>query len=267
MDWRGRWNPSAVGVLEVGRGIYGWKTIRNNSMRVIAVISGKGGVGKTTLVGNLGVIASMKFGKNVLLADCNMTASHLGISLGMDHYHATLNHVLRGHAHVNEAIYNHSSGARVLPSSIAFKDMDGVDISLLGGVIDRIRNFGMVDTLILDCAPGLGREVMAALNSSDEVLIVANPYITSVMDVIKCSHAIDASKSKVSGIVLNMVGSSKHELSHKEISSIAGLPVIAKIPMDKEVLKSTSLRMPVFMMNPLSKASKSIEVLADSVFR
>jgi len=236
-------------------------------MRTIAVISGKGGVGKTTIAGNLGVIASMKFGKSVLMADCNITASHLGISMGIDHYHATMNHVLRGHAHVNEAIYNHSSGAKVLPASIAFKDLEGIDTSLLTDVVNRIRKFSGIETLLLDCSPGLGRDVMAALNASDEVLMVATPYITSVMDIIKCSHAIDRSRCKVLGVAVNMTGSSTHELSSKEIEGITGLDVIASIPRDKEVLKSTSLRLPVFMMNPTCKASRKMEKLADVLMR
>lgn len=63
-------------------------------MRVIGIVSGKGGVGKTTLVANLG-LSLVKFGKSVTAVDCNVTTSHLGFNFGLHYYPKTLNNILK----------------------------------------------------------------------------------------------------------------------------------------------------------------------------
>ena len=62
--------------------------------RIIGVVSGKGGVGKTTLVANLGAALASLYKKDVIVVDCNVTTSHLGLYLGMYYYPISLNKVL-----------------------------------------------------------------------------------------------------------------------------------------------------------------------------
>ena len=68
--------------------------------RVIGVISGKGGVGKTTVVANLGAIFAQKYKKDVVIVDCNVSTSHLGLYLGMYYTPITLKQVLKGDAEI-----------------------------------------------------------------------------------------------------------------------------------------------------------------------
>jgi len=76
--------------------------------RVIAIISGKGGVGKTTTAVNLGA-ALNKFDKEVIVVDANLSTPNIGIHLGAPMVPVTLNHILRGKANIEDAIYEHSS--------------------------------------------------------------------------------------------------------------------------------------------------------------
>lgn len=79
--------------------------------RIIGVISGKGGVGKTTVVANLGVILASEFKKDVIIVDCNISTSHLALYLGMYYCPITLNQVLKGEAKIEDAMYEyHVSG-------------------------------------------------------------------------------------------------------------------------------------------------------------
>jgi septum site-determining protein MinD len=238
-------------------------------MRIISVVSGKGGVGKTTITSNLGVVLSSVFGKNVIAIDCNLTTPHLGLFLGLDYTPTTINHVLKGEAEPTEAIYNHPSGMKVMPSSVPLKEMEGVDSSLLGEVVKKIYNryLGRTDIVLLDCAPGLGREALAGIRASDEILFVTIPYMPALMDIIRCNHLVRETGVRHLGVALNIVGRGKHEMSREEVEGAVGLPVLAEIPSDKNILKSLSKSIPVATSHPKSKASREIRKLASAILR
>lgn len=229
--------------------------------RIISVISGKGGVGKTTLVVNLGAALASKFKKDVIIVDCNVTASHLGLYLGMYYYPVSLNQVLTGEMRIDKAIYNYSiPGLRIIPASLSLNDLKGVDVAEMKKHIKEL--FGEADFILLDGAPGFGREVMAAMQASDEVLFVTTPFIPSIIDTMKCFNAASDIGTKPLGLVLNMSGEGRHELLPNEIEQMVELPVISQIPRDKNVLKSLSSKIPVIDYSPGSKASKEIIKLA-----
>ena len=85
--------------------------------RVVAVVSGKGGVGKTTVTANLGVALFSEFERSVLLIDSNLTSSHLGIHFGLIYFPFTINSILEGETRLMNAIYRHPSGVHLLPAS------------------------------------------------------------------------------------------------------------------------------------------------------
>jgi len=152
--------------------------------RIISIVSGKGGVGKTTVGLNIGAALAKHFNKNVTLVDCNVTTSHVGLYLGMYYCPITLNKVLRGEYKIDEAVNEHYSGMNVIPASLSLSDLDGVDITELRNKLKGL--FTNNDIILLDGSPGLGREGVAALKASDEVLYITNPYIPFVMDIVRC---------------------------------------------------------------------------------
>ncbi len=232
--------------------------------RVIGIISGKGGVGKTTLVANLGSVLAQKFKKEVIIIDCNVSTSHLGLYLGMYYTPVTLNQVLTGEAEIEDAIYEyHISGLRVIPASLSFSDLKGVDIARLKNSLKKL--FGKADIVLLDAAPGLGREALATVRASDEVIFVNTPFVPSTMDIMKCHQVANEIGVKPLGVVLNMVGKEKYELNPKEVEELIELPVISNIPMDKNVLRSLALKIPVVLFSPNSPSSKEFTKLAAKI--
>ncbi|MFH8132209.1 MAG: cell division ATPase MinD [Candidatus Aenigmatarchaeota archaeon] len=231
--------------------------------RVIGIISGKGGVGKTTLTANLGASLAHFFKKNVTVIDCNITTSHLSLYLGIHFCPTSLNKVLRNEISIEEALYKHYSGANIVPASLSWKDLEGVDVIQIKDSIKKL--FDKTDIILLDAAPGLGREALAAIKACDEVIFVTTPYVPCVMDVIRCLEVVNEIGVKPLGIVLNMVGNERYEMKKKEIEQLTGLPVIASIPSDKNVLKSLALRTPVVLFNKKSKASREIIKLASTL--
>jgi len=232
--------------------------------RIISIVSGKGGVGKTTICINLAAALSLKFHKKVMIIDCNVTTSHIGLYLGMYYHPITFNQVLKGEANIMDAAYEYMDNFMVIPSSISVKDLKGVDIGMIKNRIKEL--YGKADFVLLDSAPGLGREASAALHASDEVLFVTNSYLSSVIDILRCKETIrsDFMNTEPIGVLLNM-SSRKDELSKDDIEEMLNLPVIEIIPLDKKVPRSLISKKPVVVSNPKSRVGRKFYNLAKKI--
>ncbi len=229
--------------------------------RIIGIVSGKGGVGKTTVALNIGTVLAKKYKKDVIIVDGNMTTSHLGLYMGMYYYPISLNHVLSGEVVIDKAMYDYSiPGVRIIPASLSLDDLKGMDVSEMKKHVKEL--FGKADFVILDGAPGFGREAMATIRASDEVLFVMTPFVPPLMDVIKCYQVAEELGVRSLGVVLNMTGEGRHELGKQEVEQLIELPVISMIPRDKEVLRSLSAKLPVTDMSPNTKSSRELDRLA-----
>jgi len=80
--------------------------------RIIGVVSGKGGVGKTTLVSNLGASLA-KEGYNVAIVDANLTGANLGLHYGLISYPISVHDVMKKNASLSDAVYKHPSGVDI----------------------------------------------------------------------------------------------------------------------------------------------------------
>jgi len=207
--------------------------------KVIGVMSGKGGVGKTTVALNL-ACALGKINKKVGLVDFNFTTSHLAIECGIVPQ-MTLNNVLRSEAKIENVLYS-SHNIFVVPASINLQDLKSVELS---NIKNRIKElFSGFDVVILDSAPGFGREAMAALQASDEVIFVANPTLPSIVDVLKCKHLASQLGAYPLGVVINKYRNKGFELKSEEISGFVELPLLAMIKEDEDFLKSEASKTP-----------------------
>ena len=227
--------------------------------RLILLTSGKGGVGKTTLTSNLAT-ALAELGENVIAMDANLTTPNLGLHLGLYLVPHTLHHVLKGESRLQDAIYPHPLGFKVIPASLKTDDLRGVDSGRLPEISFSL--LGKADYVIIDSAPTLGRETLSALSASDEVIIVTNPNLPAVTDALKILKIAQESNIKIIGAIVNRIKKSKHELTTEEIKRILGVPIIAEIPEDDNVALSIDAKRPLVEYMPNSPASLEIRRLA-----
>jgi septum site-determining protein MinD len=229
-------------------------------MRVIGVVSGKGGVGKTTLVSNLG-IALANFRRRVVAVDCNITTPHLAFNFGLYYYPLTLNNFLKGEASFENIVYLHPSGLEIIPSSLSLDDLIGVDIEKINLLFNELASRDY-DFVLLDSAPGIGKEATSVLKNCSEVIFVTIPYMQALADVLRCLRITRNLGLKEIGIVLNMVKNSPDELKAKQIEEITSLPVIAKIPFDKNFQVCSAAGIPLVNYKSKSPSSKEIKRVA-----
>src|SRR3989344_5394594 len=170
--------------------------------KLITITSGKGGVGKTTTAINLGA-ALNAFGKEVIILDANLTTPNIGLHLGAPIVPVNLNHVLLGKAKIADAIYEHESGTKIIPSSLSVKELKRLNHGKLKDVGKKLRK--MADFIIYDSAAGLGEEAMAAIEAGDELIIVTNPEIPAVTDALKTSKVIEDMGKQIRGVIVTRV--------------------------------------------------------------
>ncbi len=228
-------------------------------MKIITITSGKGGVGKTTSAINLGA-ALNSFGKEVIVVDANLTTPNVGLHLGAPIVPINLNHVMLGKAKVSDAIYEHESGTKIIPSSLSVKELRRINHKKLKEVSRRLRN--MADFVILDSAAGLGEEAISAIESADEVVIVTNPEITAVTDALKTVKMAEELGRQVRGVIISRVRGNKHEMSISNVKEMLDIPVLGVVPEDKNVLASLRNKDAVLHIYPYSKSSLAYKKIA-----
>ncbi len=228
--------------------------------RVIGVLSGKGGVGKTTIVANLGVALTSKFNKKVTVIDCNLTTSHLGMHFGIFNYPKTLNDFLKGNSQIEDIIFPHGTGVNIIPASLNLSDLTGIDISILNNKIKDMLNDN--DFVFLDIAPGFGKEAISGMLACQEAILVTTPDLPSVTDIMKAKNVLDDINVKTIGIIVNKVTGKKFDLTPQEINETTDIPVIASIPFSFDIVESLANKTPLVAYKSDSNVSIELFKLA-----
>ena len=229
--------------------------------KFIAVVSGKGGTGKTTTAINLAT-ALNAFGRDTLLVDCHLKSPHIALYLGAPNVESTIHDVLKGRKKIRESAYIHASGVRVVPGSISPKKHEGINIEKISKHLRELT--GASEVVIIDTGND-PKELSEILKIADEVVVVANPDIVSATEALKAVKKAEEAGATVVGVVLNKVRGVRGEMTVDSVQSLLNKPVIGMIPDDNSVSESVHLRYPVVYSHPKSSATKGFKVLASKL--
>ncbi len=171
-DRRKRHDPNRPGAPRTGR---------STAPRVIAVTSGKGGVGKTNIVANLGY-AFTRLGKKVLILDADLGLGNLDVLLGLAPKY-NLSHVLTGEKSISEIMVEGPGQLLILPAASGIQELTHLSkqqkvqiLSELDELIDRM------DLLLIDTAAGISSNVMDFNVVAQEIIVVVSPEPTAITD-------------------------------------------------------------------------------------
>ncbi len=227
--------------------------------RCVGILSGKGGVGKTTTTLNL-ALALREYKRDVCVLDANIGMPNVAIHLGCTNLPTYFNHVLQNKAHISEAVYRHTSGMKVIPSSIKFKDINSVKLDEIHKHVNQIK--GKTELLLIDCPPGLNQDAQHTINAIDEAIVVTNPDLASVTDTLRTIHYCEEKGVSVLGVIINKIRNDKYEMSPHNIASMLDKVILGQIPSDTKVKEALNTKHPVVFSFPEAESSKSFKNLA-----
>jgi len=230
--------------------------------RIITFLSGKGGVGKTTVSTNFAE-ALNQAGKKVILVDANITTPNVGLHYGLSEEGFSLHDVLDGTKNIEDVIRKTSTGLMVIPGGINFKNLRRKMRKNMAREIIKLVN--TVDYIIIDSSAGLGGETQLALQSSDEVIIVTNPEIPAVTDALRAKALCEENRVHLLGVIINKFTGYDFGLNNENISDFLELPIVGIIPRDVKIKMSIKDRMPVVVSYPESKSAKHFKKLVNTV--
>ena len=227
--------------------------------KIIVITSGKGGVGKTTTAINLGA-AMNYFGKDVLIIDGNLSTPNIGIHLNSPEVPINLNHVLLGKADPREAVYEHESGLKIMPSSLSIKELRRVKPERISNFKKDFKNIS--EYIIVDSAAGLGDETIATMELADELIIITNAEMPALTDALKTIKMAEQMKKPIMGVIVTRVRKDDIEMSPEAVKDMLETPILGMIPEDMNVKRSLNKKDAVVHTHPKSDASRAYKEIA-----
>lgn len=153
----------------------------SKGVQVIAVTSGKGGVGKTNA--SINIAASLaKQGHKVMLMDADLGLANIDVNLGLQ-CQFNMAHVMCGEKKLSEIVQPGPFGIQVVPAASGIYEMAGLHNEQLQHLIQSFSEFdGELDYLVIDTAAGISDNVLAFLNAAHQVVVIACDEPSSITD-------------------------------------------------------------------------------------
>ncbi len=241
-------------------------------MRVIAVSSGKGGVGKTNVSVNLAVSLARK-GQNVVLFDADLGLANVDIALGLKPKY-DIHHVIKGERTLEEILLPGPAGIQIIPASSGVSSMTRLSQQEQVGVIQAFSELSFpVDTLIVDTSAGIEPSVLAFSSACQDVIVVICDEPTSITD----AYALIKVLNKECGVrdfqvIANMVDSNSQGVQlYDKITRVTdrflevNLGYLGAIPRDDYLRRAVQQQNAVVIAYPRSKSAQALSKLADTV--
>ena len=238
-------------------------------VRVIAVTSGKGGVGKTNVSVNLGAALANE-GKSVLIMDADMGLANVDVLLGLRPSY-NLSHVINGERTLEEIILTAAHKLSVIPASSGLKSMVVLSSAQHAGIIRAFSELSQnMDVLIIDTAAGISESVISFSRAAQEVIVVLCDEPASITD----AYALIKLLNRDYGmhrfrILANMVQGVQEgrDLYNKIVKVVdryldATLDFMGTIPYDEYLKKAVQKQRSVVDAYPRSKSAMSFKKLA-----
>ena len=244
-----------------------------SGLRVLAVSSGKGGVGKTNVVANLAYALS-KRGEKVLVVDADLGLNNIDILLGLAS-NKHIGHVLSGESNVEDIILQGPEGIHVLPAGDGLQELTQLETEkkmMLMDELDRVsRGY---DFLIFDTGAGISSNVTFFCSAAHETLLIATTEPTSLTDVYALMKILHNNHSQKNfRLIVNSVASEREAQGvYRNLTAVtdrflSGVSVeyMGYILHDPNVPKAIRQQKAFLGIYPFSKFSGCINELAEKV--
>jgi septum site-determining protein MinD len=233
--------------------------------RVVTVTSGKGGVGKTTLTGNLGVALAMR-GQRVVVIDADVGLRNLDVMLGLENRIVyDLVDVIEGRCRLRQALVHDKrlSELFLLPAAQT-RDKSAVQPDDMVRMCDELRE--QHDFILVDSAAGIEQGFRYAIAPADEILVVTNPEISAVRDADRVVGLVEAEEKGPVRLVINRIKADMvrrgEMLDIADVLELLAVDLIGIVPEDPAILVSANQGRPLAFSSDSSLAGRAFHNIA-----
>lgn len=240
--------------------------------RVITVASGKGGVGKTNLVVNLGIVLA-RTGCVTTIVDADLGLANVDVILGQ-YFDFDLEHVIKGEKRLEDIIGLGPYGLRIVPSASGVPEMANMEKEQRDRLISELATLEQsTDILLIDTGAGISRNVLAFANLADEVIVVVTPEPTSLADAYGLVKLLVQTKvaTRISLVVNRALNFQDGKVTGERFLTIAErflhhkIRFLGVIPDDNVVSQAVRRQHPFVLSHPDSHASRQLERIAQDL--
>ena len=236
---------------------------------VIAITSGKGGVGKSNVAVNLAIQFS-SVGRDVVLLDADLGLANADVLCNVELPY-NLSHVIARKKELSDVLYKAPGGFRLIggASGLArMADLTDFDRQRLVDALVALEQ--QTDIILIDTGAGISPNVLAFTRAADHVLVVTTPEPTAITDAYAVIKVIsrDGTDRRISLLVNQTRSIAEAKIVYERIAKVArqflGVGVLdaGHMPADENVPLAVRKRTPFVMASPRAAASHSIAQLA-----
>jgi len=238
-------------------------------VQVVAVSSGKGGVGKTNIVANLAV-AGAKQGSHVMIMDADLALGNLDVLLGLTPAF-TLEDVIEGRQHLEEIVVEGPSGVRILPATSGVHTLTSLSQDQQLHLQTQFLSLtAPPELLLIDCAAGISDNVLYFSLVAHDVLVVVSPEPTSLTDAYALIKVLSTRyRQKRFRILTNMAKNIREAKDvFRKLSKVTdrflsvSLDFVGWVPLDDYVPMAVCQQKAVVEAFPKAPASRAFSDLA-----
>lgn len=231
--------------------------------RVIVITSGKGGVGKTTAVANIGISVA-RLGYRVVLIDADIGLRNLDLLLGLENRVLyTAMEVLDGKCRLDQALIRDKrwKNLALLPIS-KNRQRYNVDQQGITALVKSLQEFGY-QYIVIDCPAGIDVGFINAIITADEAIVVTTPEITAIRDADRVTGLLEANNIFNVKLLLNRVRieiiQRNDIMSVDDVQEILGIPLLGAVPEDSNVIVATNRGEPLVLRKKITLSGIAFE--------
>ena len=244
----------------------------NGNARVIAVTSGKGGVGKTNLTVNLAIALGIT-GQRVLVIDADLGMANVEVVLGSSTKKHLLN-LLEDGTKLTDVLVHGPYGVDYISGGSGIEKAQAFDGAQKGQLLTKLMEAGeLADIILVDTGAGLGKNVMDFILAADQVLLLTTPEPTALTDAyaVMKAYSMYAPEPDLSLIVNRVYDERESRDVVAKLTQTASrflkldVGCLGYVYEDTAVMRSVRRQMPFLIFQPEAIASRCVRAMADSL--
>ncbi|HUV40832.1 MAG TPA: MinD/ParA family protein [Sedimentisphaerales bacterium] len=237
--------------------------------KVLAVTSGKGGVGKTNIAANLGICLAAS-GKRVVLLDADLSLGNLEAIMNINSKY-NISHMLAGRKTMDEIIHIGPEGLEIICGASGLADLADLSEFQRQRLLSELSTLqNNCDIIAIDTAAGISKSVVGLCLAANHVLVVTTPEAAAMTDAYAMIKVLTAKNftGRIS-VVVNMAdGMAEGRRTYRQIAGVAKkflnthIYCGAVLPNDDKLKAAVRLRKPVVLAYPRASITASLAALA-----